>query len=56
MFGNPFVVSILLVIEICIVRHKFKALIHMSFFLIGLYIIAFLKLAYQQSRPIWSSE
>lgn len=54
MFGNTITVSTILVIEICIVKHKLKALIHISFFLLSLYFIAFLKLAYQQSRPIWS--
>jgi hypothetical protein len=55
MFGNPFMVSLVICIEICIVKHKFKAIIHISFFLLVLYIVAFLKLSYQQSRPIWSS-
>lgn len=54
MFGNPIIVSLLIIFEVCVVKHKFKALIHVSFYLISLYIIAFLKLAYQQSRPIWS--
>jgi xanthine/uracil permease len=54
LFGNPVIVSLLMTVEICVVKHKFKALIHISFFLLGLYVIAFMKLAYQQSRPIWS--
>ena len=37
-------------------KHKFKAIIHISFFLLCIYFIAFLKQAYQQSRPIWSSK
>ena len=55
MLCHPSTVGIVLILELCLVKHKFKALIHISFFLICIYIIAFLKLAYQQSRPIWSS-
>ena len=56
MFGSPIVVSVLVTFEVCVVRHKFKAIIHVSFFILGLYVVAFLKLAYQQSRPIWTSD
>lgn len=38
-----------------VVKHKFKAIIHLSFFMIGFYFIAVFKQAYQQSRPIWTS-
>jgi hypothetical protein len=52
---NTPIVAAILVLEIVIVKHKFKAMIHVGFFVIGFYFIAIFKQAYQQSRPIWTS-
>jgi hypothetical protein len=51
--NTPFV-GLVLGLELLIVKHKFKAIIHLSFFLMGFYFIAIFKQAYQQSRPIWT--
>lgn len=56
MLCHPSTVAVVLILELCLVKHKLKALIHISFFLLCIYFIAFLKQAYQQSRPIWSSK
>lgn len=55
MLCDPSFVSTVLLLEICLVKHKLKAIIHISYFLLCVYVIAFFKQAYQQSRPIWSS-
>ena len=52
---NTPVISVIFLLEMGLVKHKLKAIIHLSFFLIGFHIIAILKQAYQQSRPIWVS-
>ena len=52
---NTPIVAAVLVLELGIVKHKFKAIIHVGFFIIGFYFIAIFKQAYQQSRPIWTS-
>lgn len=56
MLCHPSTVGVILILELLIARHKFKAIIHISFFLLTTYFIAILKQAYQQSRPIWSSD
>ena len=52
---NTPVIAVIFLLEMGIAKHKLKAIIHLSFFLIGFHIIAILKQAYQQSRPIWVS-
>ena len=53
---NTPVISAIFLLEMGLAKHKLKAIIHLSFFLIGFHIIAILKQAYQQSRPIWVSD
>ena len=55
MMCHPSTVSLVILFELAVVKHKLKAFIHISFFLLSIYFIALLKQAYQQSRPIWSS-
>ena len=52
---NTPIIAIIFLLEMGLVKHKLKALIHLSFFILGFHIIAILKQAYQQSRPIWVS-
>ena len=52
---NTPIISLVFLIEMGLAKHKLKAIIHLSFFLLGFHIIAILKAAYQQSRPIWVS-
>ena len=52
---NTPVIAVIFLLQMGIAKHKYKALIHLSFFLLGFHIIAILKQAYQQSRPIWVS-
>lgn len=53
---NTPVISVIFLLEMGLAKHKLKAIIHLSFFLIGFHIIAILKQGYQQSRPIWVSD
>jgi membrane-associated phospholipid phosphatase len=48
-------VAAIVLFELSVIKHKLKAIIHISFFMLCIYIIALLKQVYQQSRPIWSS-
>lgn len=50
---NPMGVGAVLVIYYIIVNRKLMLIVHLSFFLFTTYIIALLKQAFQQSRPIW---
>ena len=52
---NTPIISLIFLLEMGLAKHKLKAIIHLSFFLIGFHMIAILKQAYQQSRPIWVS-
>jgi hypothetical protein len=53
---NTPIIALIFLLEMGLAKHKLKAIIHLSFFLIGFHIIAILKQAYQQSRPIWVSD
>lgn len=53
---NTPIIAFIFLLQMGIVKHKFKVLIHLSFFLLGFHIIAILKQAYQQSRPIWVTD
>lgn len=50
---NPIGVGAVLVIYYIVVNRKLLLIVHLSFFLFTTYIIALLKQAFQQSRPIW---
>lgn len=52
---NTPVIAVIFLLQVGFAKHKMKALIHLCFFLLGFHIIAILKQAYQQSRPIWVS-
>lgn len=51
-----FVIGGILVIYYIVVKRKLLLLVHLSYFLFAIYIIALLKQAFQQSRPIWYDE
>ena len=50
---NPMGVGAVLVIYYIVVNRKLLLIVHLSYFLFATYIIALLKQAFQQSRPIW---
>jgi hypothetical protein len=52
---NTPIIAAIFLLEMGFAKHKLKAIIHLSFFLIGFHMIAILKQTYQQSRPIWVS-
>lgn len=52
---NTPIIAVIFLLEMGLAKHKLKAIIHLSFFLIGFHIIAILKQAYQQTRPIWEN-
>lgn len=47
------VIGAILVIYYIVVKRKLLLLVHLSYFLFSIYIIALLKQAFQQSRPYW---
>ncbi len=53
LFCNPIGVGVALGLYYIIVNRKLLILVHVSYFLFATYIIAILKQAIQQSRPIW---
>lgn len=50
---NPIGIGVILFIYYIIVNRKLLLIVHLSYFLFATFIIALLKLAFQQSRPIW---
>ena len=50
---NPIGVGAVLLIYYILVNRKLLLIVHLSYFLFATYIIALLKQAFQQSRPIW---
>ena len=53
LFCNPIGVGIAFGLYYIIVNRKLLAIVHVCYFLFSTYIIAILKQAIQQSRPIW---
>jgi hypothetical protein len=50
---NPIGVSTVLVIYYITVKRKLLLLVHLSYFFIGVYVMALLKQTFQQTRPFW---
>lgn len=50
---NPIGVGVVLGVYYIVVNRKLLLIVHVSYFLFATYIIAILKQAFQQSRPIW---
>ena len=50
---NPLGVGAVLIIYYIVVNRKLLLMVHISYFIFATYIIALLKQAFQQSRPIW---
>jgi hypothetical protein len=50
---HPIGVGVALGIYYIVVNRKLLLIVHLSYFLFATYIIAILKQAFQQSRPIW---
>lgn len=53
LFCNPRGVGAVLLLYYIVVNRKLLLIVHLSYFLFATYIIALLKQAFQQSRPIW---
>jgi undecaprenyl-diphosphatase len=52
-FAHPALIGAVLVIYYIVVNRKLLLIVHVSYFIFATYIIAILKQAFQQSRPIW---
>lgn len=50
---NPIGVGVTMGLYYIITNRKLLVIVHLSYFLFSTYIIAILKQAFQQSRPIW---
>lgn len=50
---NPIGVGAVLIIYYIVVNRKLLLIVHVSYFIFATYVIALLKQAFQQSRPIW---
>lgn len=50
---NPLGIGVIALVYYILVNRKLMLIVHLSYFLFATYIIALLKQAFQQSRPIW---
>lgn len=50
---NPIGIGAIVLVYYMLVNRKLMLIVHLSYFLFSVYIIALLKQAFQQSRPIW---
>jgi hypothetical protein len=50
---NPLGIGVVLIIYYIVVNRKLLLIVHISYFIFATYVIALLKQAFQQSRPIW---
>ena len=50
---NPRGIGIVVLFYYILVNRKLLLIVHISYFLTGVYFIAVLKQVFQQSRPIW---
>lgn len=50
---NPIPIGVILLLYYIIVNRKLLLIVHISYFLFATYVIAILKQAFQQSRPVW---
>lgn len=50
---SPIGIGVVLIIYYIVVNRKLLLIVHISYFIFATYVIALLKQAFQQSRPIW---
>lgn len=50
---DPLLIPVIFLIYYSLINRKLQLIVHMSYFLFGIYLITLLKQAFQQSRPAW---